>query len=144
MNITCLANAGHPEGKVIIWKQTSNADSRVELRESSYTDTKTEYCITDAYVTVSYSISKFDDGAFFGCTAQNKFTPEDSVPSRKIGPLNIFCTYTCILTYFMLRIMHYLIIATCISWYQIKLFYLSYVCKYCTLYAFRWSYQSLN
>ena len=121
MNITCLANVGHPEGKVIIWKQTSNADSRVELGKSYYTDTKTENCLTNAHVTISYNISKYDDGTFFGCSAQNKFTPEDSEPTRSIGPLNIFCTYTCInLTYFMLRIIHYLPIATCIRWYRIK------------------------
>ena len=116
-----MANAGHPEGKVIIWKQTSIADAREKLGESPLVDEKTENCITNAQLTISYNISKYDDGAFFGCTAQNKFTPEDSVPSRIIGPLNIFCTYTCInLTYFMLRIIHYLPIATCIRWYRIK------------------------
>nr|XP_022288817.1 cell adhesion molecule 3-like [Crassostrea virginica] len=90
VKFTCMANAGHPEGKVIIWKQTSIADAREKLGESPLVDEKTENCITNAQLTISYNISKYDDGAFFGCTAQNKFTPEDSVPSRIIGPLNIF------------------------------------------------------
>nr|XP_022324357.1 cell adhesion molecule 3-like isoform X1 [Crassostrea virginica] len=90
VNFTCLANAGHPEGKVIIWRQTGIADAREKLGESPLVDEKTENCITNAQLTISYNISKYDDGAFFGCTAQNKFTPEDSVPSRIIGPLNIF------------------------------------------------------
>ncbi|XP_078332971.1 cell adhesion molecule 3-like isoform X2 [Crassostrea virginica] len=90
VKFTCMANAGHPEGKVIIWKQTSIADAREKLGESPLVDEKTENCITNAQLTISYNISKYDDGAFFGCTAQNKFTPEDSVPSRRIGPLNIF------------------------------------------------------
>lgn len=89
--ISCTANVGTPNGRIMIWTNKTSSDSqRVVLDTSSLSENRRENCRTIAQLTIPYNLTRHDQGASFGCSSQSK-QRNDYALSRIVEPIDVFC-----------------------------------------------------
>ncbi|XP_055996651.1 inactive tyrosine-protein kinase 7-like [Ostrea edulis] len=88
VTLSCYANVGNPEGYIAIWRVDKTSTSAVLLNETNIVRSKTENCTTLINATVTYTVSRNDNGAFFRCSSQNRQTL-GTAPSRDTNPINV-------------------------------------------------------
>ncbi|XP_061181237.1 carcinoembryonic antigen-related cell adhesion molecule 6-like [Saccostrea echinata] len=75
----CSAGVGNPPGSIKIWKVPRNSTEKELIYSSNFKNNvviKTENCTNFLNVSLTYSVSRDDNGAFFKCLSQNSLTPQ--------------------------------------------------------------------
>lgn len=92
LNIACVAVVGSPHGSLAIWKQNVSSNTSTLLKNTSkvYTCIDTDQCISIANLTITYKVSRHNNGAKFMCSSRNKFTKEPA-PAAEFGPIKVLC-----------------------------------------------------
>ncbi|XP_061181468.1 carcinoembryonic antigen-related cell adhesion molecule 5-like [Saccostrea echinata] len=93
--LSCSANVGNPGGFVAIWKLNKLSNQPIILNKSSEVVEKTENCTAVANLSITYTVSRDDNGAIFRCSSQNRQTQEPAPYNDTIaidvyyGPSNV-------------------------------------------------------
>lgn len=93
VNLSCSANVGNPEGLIEIWKEYKTSQVYELLGNTSVVYRDIENCTSIANLTVTYNLTRQDNGAMFRCSSRNKYT-NNQIPAVHIGPVNVFCKLT--------------------------------------------------
>lgn len=90
LNIACVAVVGSPHGSLAIWKQNVSSNTSTLLKNTSKLYIDTDQCISIANLTITYKVSRHNNGAKFMCSSRNKFTKEPA-PAAEFGPIEVLC-----------------------------------------------------
>lgn len=93
VNLTCSARVGNPQGLLEIWRQNKTSQVYELLGNTSDVYRDIENCTSIANLTVTYNLTRQDNGAMFRCSSRNKYT-NNQIPAVHIGPVNVFCKLT--------------------------------------------------
>lgn len=93
VNLSCSANVGSPQGVLEIWREDKTSPNIESLGVTSVVYKDIESCRSIANLTVTYSLTRQDNGAMFRCSSQNKYSKEP-FPDVEIGPMDILCKST--------------------------------------------------
>lgn len=93
VNLTCSANVGNPKGLLEIWRQNKTSQIYKLLGNTSVVYRDIENCTSIANLTVTYNLTRQDNGAMFTCSSRNKYT-NNQIPAVHIGPVNVLCKLT--------------------------------------------------
>ncbi|XP_062616525.1 cell adhesion molecule 3-like [Saccostrea cucullata] len=74
VTLTCSANTGNPEGYIAIWKISFHENVVILLNRSRTTGIKNTNCSAVTHMTLTYILSRKDNGAIFSCSSQNRLT----------------------------------------------------------------------
>lgn len=94
VNLTCSANVGNPQGLLEIWRQTKTSQVYELFGNTSVVYRNIENCTSIANLTVTYNLTRQDNGAMFRCSSRNKYT-NNQIPAIDIGPVSVLCKLTC-------------------------------------------------
>lgn len=93
VNLSCSANVGNPQGLLQIWREDQTSPNIESLGVASVVYRDIEMCRSIANFTVTYNLTRQDNGAMFKCASRNKYSKEP-FPDVEIGPMNILCKST--------------------------------------------------
>uniref|UniRef100_A0A8W8NPU3 Ig-like domain-containing protein n=1 Tax=Magallana gigas TaxID=29159 RepID=A0A8W8NPU3_MAGGI len=90
LNIACVAVVGSPHGSLAIWEQNVSSNTLTLLKNTSKVFIDTDNCTSVANLTITYKVSRHNNGAKFMCSSRNKFTKEPA-PAAEFGPIKVLC-----------------------------------------------------
>lgn len=90
LNISCIAVVGSPHGSLAIWKLNVSSKTSTLLKNTSKVYIDTDNCTSVANLTMTYKVSRHNNGAKFMCSSRNKFTKEPA-PAAEFGPIEVLC-----------------------------------------------------
>lgn len=93
LNLFCNANVGNPNGYIAIWRVDKTSNIPILLNETNSVGNKMENCTTIVSITLTYIVSRYDNGAFFSCSSQNRQTQRPA-PSRNTSAIEVFCKFS--------------------------------------------------
>uniref|UniRef100_A0A8W8NL16 Ig-like domain-containing protein n=2 Tax=Magallana gigas TaxID=29159 RepID=A0A8W8NL16_MAGGI len=88
LNIACVAVVGSPHGSLAIWEQNVSSNTLTLLKNTSKVFIDTDNCTSVANLTITYKVSRHNNGAKFMCSSRNKFTKEPA-PAAEFGPIKV-------------------------------------------------------
>ncbi|XP_065942282.1 protogenin B-like [Magallana gigas] len=88
LNIVCVAVVGSPYGSLAIWEQNVSSNTLTLLKNTSKVYIDTDNCTSVANLTMTYKVSRHNNGAKFMCSSRNKFTKEPA-PAAEFGPIEV-------------------------------------------------------
>lgn len=90
LNIACVADVGSPHGSLAIWELNVSSNNSTLLKNTSEVYIDTHKCTFFASLTITYKVSRHNNGAYFMCSSRNKFTKEPA-PAAKFGRIEVLC-----------------------------------------------------
>lgn len=92
LNIACVADVGSPHGSLAILKLNVSSNTLTLLKNTSEVYIDSDNCTSVANLTITYKVSRHNNGAKFICSSRNKFTKEPA-PVAEFGPIEVLCKF---------------------------------------------------